>query len=527
MRRENSIQVKNTNGIALCIVAIMYKTIDVLTRRYIGDIVDNSANVNIYVVLVICILTIIFQYMLPFANSKFEALYTSELYTKIESAVLSSKQSELEKKNIGEISTCFTSDVNGLLQFAKRKLTIFLPDLVSFILCVFLLMKMKLSLGILTMIVGVVSAFFMTKLSKNMISKMNDYQNKLKEINKLTSDGLINVEMIKVNLLGKQLVEQYGMELNRLQTLKKKIAFRQAILSAPSMVLSFATLGTIAFYGGYCVYNNQLSMGSLLAAIMMADYIVSPIMRFENTLVQYRRSKVNQNNVSKIIEMQYENENIEYFVYSDDFSTKDVLFAYSDNRTIFNELNIRFEAGKINYIVGNNGIGKSTLIKLLTGVYEIEKGAINLPIKFNTLSDIRNKISVMTQDSLLFSDTIRNNILVDNICSEEKLNTLCKSIGLDSEINKIENGYNTFLQENGNPLSGGQKKRINFLRCVLREANVYIFDEPTVNIDSSNVQVMMDYILSLSKKHYVVVITHDKEIITKYPGKIHEIMGGK
>lgn len=154
-------------------------------------------------------------------------------------------------------------------------------------------MKMQRSLGIITLCVGLVSGFCMTKISKSMFSKMNDYQNKLKDINKFTSDGLINVEMIKVNLLTEKLEEQYEQELMDLNSIKKKLAIRQAFLSAPSMILSFSTLMTVAFYGGYCVLSNSMSIGSLMSAIIMADYIVSPIMRLENTLVQYRRSLVN------------------------------------------------------------------------------------------------------------------------------------------------------------------------------------------------------------------------------------------
>lgn len=85
--------------------------------------------------------------------------------------------------------------------------------------------------------------------------------------------------MIKVNLLTEKLEEQYEQELMDLKNIKKKLAIRQAFLSAPSMILSFSTLMTVTFYGGYCVLNNSMSIGSLMSAIIMADYIVSPIMR--------------------------------------------------------------------------------------------------------------------------------------------------------------------------------------------------------------------------------------------------------
>lgn len=105
--------------------------------------------------------------------------------------------------------------------------------MVSFIVCAFFLMKMQWSLGIITLCVGFVSGFCMTKISKSMFPKMNDYQNKLKDINKFMSDGLANVEMIKVNLLTEKLEDQYEQELTNLNNIKKKLAMRQALLSAP------------------------------------------------------------------------------------------------------------------------------------------------------------------------------------------------------------------------------------------------------------------------------------------------------
>lgn len=529
MKQNRALFSEKSSGIILCVVATVGKAIDVLTRRLIGNVVDKGLGSNVGVELfvciaIICVITLLLQYLQPYSCANFEAKYTSGLFVKIINSFLYSKQYEIDEKNIGEVSTCFFSDVNGVFQFAKRKFTMFLPDVVSFVVCVFLLMKMRWSLGVITLLVGLTSGFCMTKISKSMFSKMNDYQNKLKDINRLTSDSLINVEVIKVNLLAEKLEEQYIQELNYLHNIKKKLAMRQAFLSAPSMMLSFSTLMTIAFYGGYCVLNNRMSVGSLLAAIIMADYIVSPIMRLENTLVQYRRSLVNQGNINKIIEMDLEEEECSCFSNSDNFAFKDVCFSYPDNRMVFDDLNLTFNKGKINYILGKNGVGKSTLIKLLNGVYEANTGEISLPFNELSLSKIRNRISVMSQDPLLFADTIKNNIFEDGD-SEDKFRDLCKALNLESEIMSFENGYDTILQENGDPLSGGQKKRISFLRCVLHEADIYVFDEPTANVDKLNANVMMDYIFSLAKSHYVVLITHDKDLLDKYPGYIQEIGG--
>lgn len=523
MNRNKEIPKEGIIGLILCCIAIISKVLDVLLRKLMGDLIDKEVEIGAGLfgcIVTVCVFSILFQYLLPYVNSAFEADYTSRMFSSIHKAVLLSSQEDIDRKNSGEISTCFLSDVSGVFQFAKRKLTVFLPDMISFVVCTVLLVMMKPILGILTSLTGCVSVLFITRLSKSMISKMNDYQNKLKDINRLTSDGFINIEMIKVNLLSEELGKQYAEEIDKLHRIKKKIAFRQAALSIPSMILSFSTLIMIAFYGGYCVLKGQMSVGELVSAIAMSDYIVSPIMRFENTLVQQRRSVINRDNISRVLDMNQEGVDCHNFVNSNQFVLEDISFNYPDGRPVFKNTNLTFEKGSINYLVGRNGIGKTTVSKILTGVYEISEGKVIIPFDGISKENVRRMVSVMPQDTVLFSDSVIDNILVDNNFSTERFNALRKLLNLDIEINKFEEGYNTVLQENGDPLSGGQKKRLSFLRCVLHEAPIYFFDEPTSNVDKENSAIMMNFIAELAKEHYVIVITHDYGVIKKYSGRV-------
>ena len=386
---------------------------------------------------------------------------------------------------------------------------------------------MKFTLGLVALASGIMSVFLMTKLSKSMVKNLNDYQNKLKDINELTSDGLFNFEMIKVNMMEKGLTEQYTNELNQLHKLKKKVAFRQACLSAPTMTLSFITLISIAFCGGYFVIMGQMSIGQLLSAVTLSDYIVSPVMRFQNSLVQYRRATVNLKNFSIFEEMVQEEESVPGVNATSECGIKNLCFHYPDEQKVFDGLNLDFEKGKINYIVGHNGSGKSTVIKIIAGIYEIDNGEISLTVKNNHRSSMRNDISIMPQESLVFADSIKANLLAGTSCSEEKMYGMCKALNLHHEILNMEKGYDTVLKEKGAPLSGGQKKRIAFIRSILHEADVYIFDEPTVNVDMENTIRMMEYINELAEQHYVIMITHNKVMMDKYPGIIHDINGGK
>ena len=546
MKHIDALQVKRGRAFIFCCVVTLGKLADIAIRYYSGQLVDNGTGREKFMAVLpgitaICGINLLLQYLGPYVGDCFEASYTGTLFSRLEDKILYARQEQIDKRNIGEFSTCFSSDVYGILQFVKRTLQVLVPDIISFVICIFLLVNMKPALGATALVSGLASAFFMSKLSKNMVKSLNDYQDKLKVINGLTSDGLFNLEMVKVNMMEKGLSERYGDELRQLHRIKKKAAFRQAVLSVPTMTLSFVTLTTVAFCGGYFVIADQMSIGQLLSAVTLSDYVVSPIMRFENTLVQYRRAAVNLKNFSRFEEMEMEEghssekESVpeikvgttgsgktECFRSDAECGISGLCFHYPDGTNIFDGLNMNFEKGKINYIVGNNGSGKSTLIKIIGGIYEADSGEISLPVKGSGRT-VREAVSIMTQDSLVFADSIRANLLAGTSASEEKMYGMCRELGLHDEIQGMENGYDTILQEKGAPLSGGQKKRISFIRSALHEAEVYIFDEPTVSVDMENSVRMMEYISGLARRHYVIMITHDREMMDRYPGTIQDM----
>lgn len=519
MRYVDSWKVSKGKGLALCCAVTLGKVADIAIRNYSGRLVDNCIGRGEFMealprIIMICGASLLLQYLAAYAGDRFEASYTGTLFSRLEDKILYAEQEQIDKRSIGEFSTCLSSDIFGILQYVRRMLLVFFPDMISFAVCIFLIVSMKPALGLAALASGMLSVFLMTRLSRSMVKSLNDYQDKLKGINGLTSDGLFNLEMVKVNGMEKGLAKQYADELGQLHRIKKITALRQAFLSAPTMTLSFMTLISIALCGVYFVSLDQISVGQLLSAITLSDYIVSPIMRFENTLVQHRRAGVNLRNFSLFEEMEQEKEAVSGVKAASECKIKELSFHYPDGKKIFDGFSLQPAKGTINYIVGNNGFGKSTLMKIIGGVYGADGGEILLPVKSNDRRSIREAVSIMSQEAVIFADSVRANLLAGTSGAEEKMRRMCASLDLDEEILNMEDGT---------VLSGGQKKRLGFVRSMLHEAEVYIFDEPTAGVDRENSVRMMEYITELAKRRYVIMITHDREMMDKYPGNVYDI----
>ena len=171
-----------------------------------------------------------------------------------------------------------------------------------------------------------------------------------------------------------------------------------------------------------------------------------------------------------------------------------------------------FKSGTKTAIVGESGCGKTTLAKLIMQFYTPEKGSIT--VNGTNLADasqesVRQRISYISQDIFLFSDTVYNNLRIGNSqITDEEITEMCKKCGADEFINNLPMGYKTVLEENGNNLSGGQKQRLAIARALLKKPDILIMDEATSNLDTVTEQSIKNLIDSLSEEITCIIIAH-------------------
>lgn len=283
-----------------------------------------------------------------------------------------------------------------------------------------------------------------------------------------------------------------------------------------SLMVQF--LSTLLYIlGANLVFDLQLSVGSVFAFITYSSYVTGPISAILN--IGYLLSGIipSTKRYYAFMDLEEETDNGETAALCpDDLKLQQVSFAYEKEKYVLKDVDILFAKCSKTAIIGRNGSGKTTIINLLTRMYEPTSGKIMLgteDISELPLPEYRNMVSVVSQQIYLFNDTIRNNIClykrVDDVIVEEA----CKDSGLEDFIKEVSLDY--VVGQNGAMLSGGQKQKIALARALIHDKPIVIFDEATSNTDAYSEQHINGLLDTKLKEKTVIVITHKKEILNK------------
>jgi subfamily B ATP-binding cassette protein MsbA len=217
--------------------------------------------------------------------------------------------------------------------------------------------------------------------------------------------------------------------------------------------------------------------------------------------------------IDKKIEVMNNKNHPELLIKNSDIEFSNVGFSYTttDEKAIKN-INLKISGNTMAAFVGHSGAGKSTIINLLPRFYDPQEGSIkidNQDIKKISLASLRKNLSLVSQDVILFDDTIKNNIsYARQNASDKDIEQACKFAAADEFIEKLPEKYSTFIGENGVRLSGGQKQRISIARAILKESPIILLDEATSSLDADSEEIVQNAILNLTKNKTTLVIAH-------------------
>jgi subfamily B ATP-binding cassette protein MsbA len=364
-----------------------------------------------------------------------------------------------------------------------------------------------------------VSSLVISRIGKSLKRTAKQGQEQMGVLQSSIDEGLGGIRIIKAFNAVPQILKSFNAINLRHQQLITK-AFRKRDLSSPlNETLGAAVMVIIVWYGGNIILDNKndsaLSGQEFISFIIVFSQLLRPIQGIANAVAFLNKAKASQDRINEILETDekiYESENpIQLNDLKEGIKYQNVSFKYKDEYVLKN-ISFEIPKGKTVALVGESGSGKSTLADLLPRFYDVTEGEItydSTPIKEASMLDLRNHIGIVTQESILFNDTVRNNIAFGMTdASDEEVIQAAKIANAHEFIMNLEEGYNTNIGERGNKLSGGQKQRISIARAVLKNPTILLLDEATSALDTESEKLVQDALEKLMQNRTSLVIAH-------------------
>ena len=423
----------------------------------------------------------------------------------------------IEKRHSGKIITNLINDVNfmtnlvsvGILNLFKDTLT--LVGLLS----VMFYQNWKLSLIAIVMIPF--ASFFARFLGKR-VSKLT--------VQAMDRAGILNTHLMEI-FRNHKLIKIFQKETyetsranNALEQLKNKGKKLAIVYARSSPIMEFLTgimIAILIYYSGSLIMSGEIAVNnffSFLAAMMLAYQPVRSLATLNLTINQ---GLAGAKRILPVIDQKHnilEDEKLDKLKVSrGTIAFEKVNFNYKSNsRPILKNLNLNIHGGKMTSLVGHSGAGKSTILNLIPRFYDCTEGYIkidNQTIKDKRLSSLRDNVSLVSQETTLFDDTILNNIKYANLnASEQEIREAAKLSFSEEFINLLPNKYDTMIGENGIRLSGGEKQRLSIARAFLKKSKIILLDEATSSLDTETEKKIQNALSYLTKDKTTLVIAH-------------------
>lgn len=328
-------------------------------------------------------------------------------------------------------------------------------------------------------------------------------------------DSLLNYETVKYFTAERREAAAYDESLKQWEDARRKNRYTLFSLNSGQALIVSLAMGSMLMFAAYYVVIGEMTIGDFTLVNAFMFQLFQPL----NFLgFVYREIKASIANIERMFELLDEEPSVKdegtdhLNVYKGEVQFENVTFSYADNRTILKQLNLTLEAGKTLAIVGSSGAGKSTLTKLLFRFYDPQQGRILIDgqdIKGVRQNELRRQLGIVPQDTVLFNDTLENNIrYAKPHATDEELLEVISMAQLDGLVRNSPNGLSSMVGERGLKLSGGEKQRLAIARMLLKKPAIMVFDEATSSLDSTTEQAIMQAIRDVSKGHTTLIIAH-------------------
>ena len=511
--------------------AIAMAGLAVLRPYLLKEAIDNSLNLKdsqsllfyITAMLVVLVVEVLLQFVFIYYANWLGQNIIRDLRLKLFDHMLYFKKQYFDKSAVGRLTTRAVNDIETISSIFSQGLFMIISDLLKMLAIIGFMVYVSWQLSLIVFAILPLILFATRVFQRAMKSAFEEVRNQVANLNSFVQERISGMKIV-------QLFSREDTEYKAFKDINDKhkkawirTVWYNSIFFPIAEMSSSVTIGLVVWYGGLnAVGGGVITPGIIVLFIELSQILFRPLRQIADKFNTLQMGMIAANRVFEVLDTQAQIEDKGTLSLNDikgDITFKNVHFSYLKDEAIIRGIDFKVKPGEMVAIVGATGAGKSTIINLLLRFYEINEGEITIDdhnIKDIKLKALRDQIALVMQDVFLFSDSILNNITLNNSnISEAEVIQAAKDIGVHDFISSLPQGYHYNVKERGVMLSSGQRQLIAFLRAYVSNPGILILDEATSSVDTYSEELIQEATKKITEGRTSIIIAHRLATVKK------------
>ena len=462
------------------------------------------------------ILEVIFQFLFVFYANWLGQKVIKDLRVKLFNKIIYFKMAYFDKTAVGRLVTRSVSDIETIASIFSQGLFMIIADLLKMILVILVMLYVDWRLSIIVFSILPVIVYATRLFQKSMKKAFEEVRIQVANLNSFVQERISGIKIVQ--LFNRQKIE-YTNFVSINEKHKRawlKTVWFNSIFFPIAEISSSVTIGLLVWYGGFDIISGgDISLGTIFLFIQMSQMLFRPLRQIADKFNSLQMGMVSAERIFEILEKESIIKDEGSFIPTQimgSINIKQLIFSYIPGETVINDISVEIKSGEKVALVGATGAGKSTIINLISRLYEFDSGDIEIDgisIRDYDLKSLRNRVSVVLQEVFLFADSLYNNITLYNTqITRDMVIKASKEIGVHDFIESLPQGYDYNVKERGVMLSSGQRQLIAFLRAYITQPAILVLDEATSSVDSYSEEIIQRAIDKLTHDKTSIIIAH-------------------
>ncbi|AJS57212.1 ABC transporter ATP-binding protein [Paenibacillus sp. IHBB 10380] len=477
-------------------------------------LIDYTSSGNKWMILIsllkfilLIIANLVLSYISGICVSRLAAFAGKDLKQHASHLLLNAEYGEMIQLETGDTLKTVNSDIGTVCSFIGGDLISIFSQFSMAIGAFIYLLFINPILALVTFIYTPIGIFFTLSLNKKMNKLYPICADSEGRALSVAEQILSSIPIVKSFSAEKLIKEKVRHEYEKVYQADVKVSIWNSLMQTACSSTSMIPRITYLFFAGYMVVEGNLSIGTFISVFDLLTFIIGPTVYFPFLLNGLNYSIASINRIVKMEKLHQQKPVKQISDYTNTLPSvrlNNVSFSYMDNAPIISNISFEHTGPGIVAVCGKSGSGKTTLLDLLSGLYEPQTGEIV----------VSGAISVVSQDSYLFADTLLNNVRLSNpLASDKEVENAMKLAGADVFVSELSAGFDTLVGDGNADFSGGQKQRISLARTILSDSKIWLLDEPTSALDIETESVILETIKKVSKDKLIIIAAHRQTLI--------------